>query len=691
MADKKVKFVLDLDNANFNKQAEQSKSAISAIGNKENIAGLIDGLAVTGVALGSVAAAGWLFKEAINLTEEAEQIKRVEKQFETLTAAAGISAKTLKEGMEKASGGLITTGDLLQIANKAIVAMGSSAQKLPEIMELARKATAVFGGDLKNNFENISTAIANGNTRLLKQYGLVIDSEKAIKDFAAANNIAVNSLTEGAKRQALMNAALEQSKKAYAGVHDDLNSTQNTLTLLKNTVAETAEVFTLAFDKTMGPTIRKFLGGVSEMASDARQKLTAMFGEGLEANNAKIAETENKLRDLKGALVDLEVGKEPGFFSKLIFGGKEDQAAKLNSQIAETTAKLAALREETARLSAEEKERPGADPDKKLADQLRVLENENKFQMQMQNIKRAAFEFEAQNIQNLEQIDALADQKKIFAKEEYLEKIKQIAHNENLIQSQKNQLIGQETHKYHQQMQVLEAQTADLRKKLLDQYVKNSTTAFNGIANAFKAGALKSKSDLADFGRFGQETFNSFERHASFAFAKMGEDMVKGKDIAKSATDAMAGFFLNMIADRAIGEGSLMLLSSVWPPNPIGLAAGAGLMALGGALRTLAGGSGSSIGGAVGGGAGMTGPGYGVSTEETKPYTTESTQSLAVAPITPELGQTEMQQMERKQRSVSVNIAGNYFDTEASRRQLMEMIRQESDATDFTYNKIGAN
>jgi hypothetical protein len=44
---------------------------------------------------------------------------------------------------------------------------------------------------------------------------------------------------------------------------------------------------------------------------------------------------------------------------------------------------------------------------------------------------------------------------------------------------------------------------------------------------------------------------------------------------------------------------------------------------------------------------------------------------------------------ELKKRNVVVNIHGNYLETPESRRYLLEMIRQESDATGFTYNQIG--
>ena len=42
-----------------------------------------------------------------------------------------------------------------------------------------------------------------------------------------------------------------------------------------------------------------------------------------------------------------------------------------------------------------------------------------------------------------------------------------------------------------------------------------------------------------------------------------------------------------------------------------------------------------------------------------------------------------------KGKSVSLQIMGNYFETQETQKQIMEMIRKESDATDFKYAQIG--
>jgi hypothetical protein len=690
MADQKVKFVLDLDVKEFTEKGLQAKGVIEKIADKEGLSELVEGLVHTTAVLGTVAAAAWAFKEAIDLTLEAEQIKRVENQFQTLANTAGISGKELKEGLESASGGLVTTGELLESANKSIVAMGSQAQRLPEVMEVARKATAVFGGDLKQNFESLSTAMANGNARMLKQYGIIVDTEKAVKEFAKTHNLAANEVSEMGRKQAIMNAALEQAKKAYQGVDDDLNTSKNTILLLKNTLSETAEVFTLAFEKTFGPTVRNFLVTVKDMAVQARRYLTGEFGEGLEKNKIQIEDTESQLTSLKNQLFELQTFNEgEGFFERLFKGKKEDRITKINADIEQTTKKLEDLKRENDALAEQEDSKSGrgpagADPSEDIARKEVMLANETKFQAQMLALKKQMFDYESQNIQNLDDLDALSKERQFFLEQEHAQKVAELKANENLNNSQRMALLDMENKRYQASARAEEQKTAQLRMQLLDQYVKNSTSAFQGIGRAFQVMAMKNKAAMSDFGKRGEEITSSFQMHSTYAFQKMGQDMVEGKNIAEAAADAMKGFFLNMIADRAIAEGSMLLLSGIWPPNPLALGAGAGLVALGGALRTLAGGSAGKIAGATGGGPGVSG-GYGVATE---PKEAAEARGLP-DPTTSEQGMPDMAANQRTQRTVNVQIAGNYFDTDTSRRQLMEMIRQETDATDFRYDRIG--
>jgi hypothetical protein len=135
---------------------------------------------------------------------------------------------------------------------------------------------------------------------------------------------------------------------------------------------------------------------------------------------------------------------------------------------------------------------------------------------------------------------------------------------------------------------------------------------------------------------------------------------------------AMKAAFLGVIADKAEAEGSALILegAGMWPIGGYKIAAGGALVALSSLIRAAAGGGGGGIGASSSAGGGGGGG-------ETRPPVTE-TQTR------PDIQAAQ----QAKGKSVTIAIAGNYFETEQTRRALLGMVRQETDATAFTYQQI---
>lgn len=632
--DDKISFLLNLDIKDFTEQGLHAKGIIEKIGSSENLTGLLEGLTTVGVVLGTVGIAAYAFKKAIDLTTEGEEIERVNNQFELLAKNVGIVPEKLKQGLEQAAHGLVDTDDLIKIANESLVKMGGSAEKLPQIMEIARKATQVYGGDARTNFQAISEAIANGNTRLLKHYGIIVDAAKAEKDFAAANGVTADTLSDVGKRQAILNAALEQGQKAFAGITEDSKSATTILQTLKVTFSEIGQTFTLAFEKTIGPGIRSFLGTVQHLATSLKLHVQAAIGDTAEAEAAKAI--------LAGKKIDEVAAK----------GNAATQQSIANSQ-AVTQASIIDLEKQKKQYQ--------------------------EYRKALDKIDADYYALQAKNVQSLAQIDQLVKQRGIALERQHENEILAIKNNASLTAKQKKMLLAQEDKRFLAAQKANELDNDNYRNQLLDNYVQRSESAFNGIGRAFAANTMKMKKDQADFGKRGNEMWNSLSANATAAFTNMGAQMAQGKDIASATADAMKGFFLGFLGDRAIAEGQLMLLSSIWPPNPLGIAGGTALLALGGALKAAAGSSGA--GSTVGSSPSVQAQAAGSAPRlvETSPQTQDQAEAAQ-----------NMSRMQRNQRTVQVNIAGNYLETDQTKRMLMDLMRQETDATGFAYNQIGA-
>ena len=108
-----------------------------------------------------------------------------------------------------------------------------------------------------------------------------------------------------------------------------------------------------------------------------------------------------------------------------------------------------------------------------------------------------------------------------------------------------------------------------------------------------------------------------------------------------------------------------MLAEGIGTYDGVKVAEGGALLALSGLIRGLAGGGGGGGSSSSGGGGGA-GSAPGPATGLEKPHLDET-----------------------QKKSVTIQVQGNYFETEQTKTRITEMIRETSDATDYKFQQIG--
>lgn len=653
--DDQIKFELDLDSSKFKEGIDAAKQTLSELSKSSQfIKGGLEFLQKYAIVLGAIYAAYRLISGAIETVFDAENIRAVNHQFDILAKNAGIAADKLRNDLVGAAGGLADDTDIIQAANKAIVSMGDSAGKLPEIMEMARKVTAAFGGDLTKNFETISTALATGNTRMLKQFGIIVDSDSALRDYAKSVGKATSELTDSEKRHVTMTAALSRSGEAFKGTNENIKESQNLWTQIKVTISQVGEIFTLALGKTIGPTVSSYLAGVREMTQDTHKFLQSWLGEGTDQAKAKIESLTDQITQMRGKIVEYETGQGTGIIG-WVFGVKpEDEINHLKSRIAAAQVELDKWKSE---LNQPEDKPAGAPPAPKEADPA-ANQRKTQFESDLLKLKMRRLEFESASAMTVEEFDRKESERKAVALEQMNAEIMALEARD-MNQKQRLIEIDQVRLQYEEQERQRIIETDQLRMQVYENQLRASQNTAEGTAAAFRQGSAQAQADLNNFGKQGQRVFQSFSNQSVNALQAFGAG-------TKTASEAAKGFLFGMLADEAEARGKLMMLASIWPFNPAGLAAGAGLVALSGYLRSQSGGKGSGMGGesSSGGGSGFQGGGG--------------------------MGQGQSASgFEQQKKAVTVNVSGNYFDTDQTRMRMVEMIREATDATDFRYVQIG--
>lgn len=163
----------------------------------------------------AIASFGAVLYGAFQFSKIGEENEKIGRTFTRFATDAGLNAELLKEKISGVAEGFVDLEDILPRAGEAVLALGKNANQLPQILELARNIGVQTGRDVTQVFDELTKGIENQNVKLLRNNSIRLDGDKVLRDYAEANDLNVKSLSEAAKQQAFLNAALEQGNKKF--------------------------------------------------------------------------------------------------------------------------------------------------------------------------------------------------------------------------------------------------------------------------------------------------------------------------------------------------------------------------------------------------------------------------------------------------------------------------------------------
>lgn len=658
MAEEKEIIKIDLDAKEFESKLGKATELLETFGAGENLAPLISAFKSMVPLIGIVGGAILALKASFDLSVAAESINSINRQFEILTKNAGISTEALSEGLKKAADGLIDDTDLLEAANRSLIEMGDSAAKLPQILELARKVTSVFGGELVGNFEAINQAIAGGNVKQLKNLGIIVDQKKALDDYAKSIGVATGELTLAGRQQAILNAVLEKGNQNFSGVDDSSKKATNALHQLWNQIKDLGEAITVALGERLREPVQKTAGIFSDFVGVLKNSWVSIVGttkQRYEQVNSEIVKYGEARKEIEEKIEHAINETQKKYY---------EERLKLNDMdLAGLQKKRQAYMQQLGikETPTTETKEPSVDKTK-VVDPAQAAKDRAVYEQELLKIKDLRVQNEMMTVNSVKEIDDIGRQEREIKEAEFQVKLKAIRDNESLNEQQRMTLMTEMKAQHDQTMLAEEQRIADQRQQLGDQYLKNSQSMWDGIGRAGRVQIMAAKKDLADWGGTGKQVFGAVQGAAMQGFV----NMAKG---SKHAGKEMLHAMLQSLGGIAIQKGSFMMLDAfdTFPAIKYPeLGAGAAMVALGAKL----GGGGSSV------------------TPESAQAGAEQKYKAGGAIDT--TMPTQVTQQEQTKKAVTISIQGNYFETDQTRQRLMEMVREATDATDFKYVQIGS-
>lgn len=476
----------------------------------------------------SAAVLGATLYAAFSLAEVDEENKKVAKNFDLIATNAGISSEALKNKIAEIAEGYVGLSQVLPVASEAIIKLGANANRTGELFELARNIGVRTGKDINDVFNDLTNGVTRQNKKLLENNLIKIDADKAIRDFAASNNIAVSSLSDAAKQQAVLNAVLEQGKKNFKDTGGEVAPVEGGIRKLKLAAEDLKDAFAAIVNSKLGEYL-------AALASGAASAIKSFVGQ-IQLLNGDLGSTDDQIKRLEGNAKALEMQISANKYSP-------ENLKIFQAELDKTNEKIEALKtkqQEAAAGEAPAGEAAAETPRSTLIDPELERERLAKIKVIKDEARKVDFESELAQRQALLEIDSDAS---FQEKEAARLQIKQdAANNEYLLQLEKNKQIKDLEEKQAADVLALSKKNAADKKALGEQDVARA-----------KAEADAKRQIEANFWA------------ASFNFAEGNAEATKALSIAQ--------------AIRNTYQGATLALAS-YPP-PFNVIAAASTVALG--------------------------------------------------------------------------------------------------------------
>jgi hypothetical protein len=654
---KKIGKSFDEKGSGLNKLAEGTEAVSGGLTSMAQAA--IRATGPIGAATAGVAAlAAATFKMAL----AGEQVNAVNLQFANIASSAGLAADSFKESIIGATQGLIDDEDALQIATKGIVALGDQASKLPAILDASRGVSRALGKDFKSTFEDLSTFVENGNARVLRQFGIVLDLEKAYAAAAKSIGLTAAALTEQQKQQIRANLILDEVPKKFDAASQSVTPLKDAFDRLKVSASNSLESIQSGLANFI---TQKFIDN-----ADLSNVATSRLRNNLEAVSKEITSVSSRIEEIK--------------LDKL--GSKSVQAS---AEVASLNTELKRLREEQQKLFLEQSARSdqelfsaldaskgsGSNKEtiKATAEQTVLAKQEqlkrlNDLQAYVSAQDKLVLDAEIKRIDSINNLDQrLTAQKSAFAQQSILlEQQKNAALNQINEQFSSQKGFSQEQRdlatlatkqNYYLQEQALAQANADKIKSIEDNKNMSVSGGFIAAADGMKMAAQDfANNSVSKFQELGKQSFATLGQGVGKAFNNFGAALKSGADAGKAFESAIG----DTIAGVASQFGDLFIQTGI---GKLAMSYGADatgytMIAAGAALKLLVGMSGA--GGSTASSAASDGGG-GIASTPTTTTDLTPTQDLERAAAT---------------TGVSVVIQGDVLDSQESGSRIVNLINE---------------
>jgi len=186
-----------------------------------------------GGAFFAIDAIGRALGKVITLSGE---MKKVKTGFDNLSSGVGMSENALSK-LQKATDGTVSKLDLMtQANNMLLLGITDSEDEMSEMFDIAQRLGSALGKDTLFGVESLVTGMGRQSKLMLDNLGIMIDVEKANKEYAKSINKTSQELTDQERKIAFNNATMKSARELVANLGDEQLSTSDAINQLSASI-----------------------------------------------------------------------------------------------------------------------------------------------------------------------------------------------------------------------------------------------------------------------------------------------------------------------------------------------------------------------------------------------------------------------------------------------------------------------
>ena len=177
-------------------------------------------------------------RQLLIFAKEAANVEALGTAFATLSGG-GEKAGLALEKLQKATNGTVSSMDLFQQANNAmILGVTKNSDEMATMFDMAQRLGRALGRDARSSIESFVTGVGRQSRLMLDNIGLIVKSEVAYKAYAIQLNKNVKDLDEVERKQAFLNAAIVAGEEALRNIGSETLSSADKLQRMSTELIE---------------------------------------------------------------------------------------------------------------------------------------------------------------------------------------------------------------------------------------------------------------------------------------------------------------------------------------------------------------------------------------------------------------------------------------------------------------------